>query len=152
MMKKGIFIGFLAFACAATTTAYADSNDVVGVDATFSTKTNSSADATNFDVKVYNNKNVLVAEQAGVTTTGHTDAYINNSVDTVALDLKGKFTKSDLAGGKVVVTIHPDGKQQWVFNNNIDVTYSDGSVVYHRWDKDKTLTQNSPTATDTWSD
>jgi len=151
MMKRSISIGFLVFACAAATTAYASGDpELVGVDATFTTKTNSNVDGTNFDIKVYNSQNVLVAEQTGITTTGHTDAWGDNSVDTVALDLKGAFKKSDLSAGKVRLDIHPDGKQKWEFNYNIDFTYADNSVVWQRWNNNKVLTQDKPTTSDSW--
>jgi hypothetical protein len=142
-MKKGMTIGFLAFASAAATSAYADSPAVVAMHATFITKTNTKGQDPNLDIKIYNNQHVLVAENKGVP-----GSWGNNSINSISLDLKKPFTKSDLSGGKVELGIHPSGTDNWGFNYNIATTYSDNSVVWQRWNG-KTMTKAKPTMSDT---
>jgi hypothetical protein len=143
MMKKGIFIGFLAFACAAAPMAYASNPEVVALHATFITKTNTKDQDPNLDIKIYNNQNVLVAENKGIASD-----WSNNSINSISLDLKKyTFKKSDLSGGKVQLDIHPGGKDKWEFNYSIATTYSDNSVVWQRWNG-KVLTQDKPTTSD----
>lgn len=141
-MKAGISIGFLAFACAAATTAYADSPEVVAMHATFITKTNTKDQEPHLDIKVYNNQNVLVAENKDITGN-----WSDSSINSISLDLKNTFKQSDLSGGKVQLDIHPGEKDKWEFNYNISTTYSDNSVVWQRWN-DKVLTQDKPTTSD----
>ena len=77
-MKKCILASLLALACAATTTVYgADSPEIVSVDATFDTTTNDKDHDTYLDVKVYNNRNVLVAEKRGI--GGHWNDHSTNT-------------------------------------------------------------------------
>ncbi len=142
MIRKSITIGFLAVACAATTAAYASNPEVVAMHATFITKTNTKDQDPNLDIKIYNNKNVLVAENKGIAGN-----WNDKSINSISLDLKTPFTKSDLAGGKVRLDIHPGGNDNWEFNYNISTTYSDNSVVWQRWDG-KLLTQDKSTMSD----
>ena len=142
MLKKGMTIGFLAFACATATSAYADNPDVVAMHATFITKTNTKDQDPNLDIKIYNNQHVLVAENKGVP-----GSWGNNSINSISLDLKKPFTKSDISGGKVELDIHPSEKDDWGFNYNIATTYSDNSVVWQRWNG-KELTKTKPTMSD----
>jgi hypothetical protein len=145
MMKKGITIGFLAFACAAATTAYASDPEVVAMHATFITKTNTKDQDPHLDIKIYNNQNVLVAENTGIPGT-----WDDNSINSISLDLKKDFKQSDISSGKVQLDIHPEGKEKWEFNYNISITYSDNSVIWKRWDG-KVLSQDKPTLSDTLS-
>ena len=145
MMKKSISIGFLAFACATATTAYASDPEVVAMDATFITKTNTKDQDPHLDIKVYNNQNALVAEKTGIEGN-----WNDNSVNTFSLDLKNAFKQSDISSGKVRVDIHPDGKEKLDFNYNIAITYSDNSVAWKRWNG-KALTQAKPTTSDSLS-
>jgi len=142
MMKRSISIGFLAFACATATAAYADNPEVVAMHATFITKTNTKDQDPNLDIKIYNNKDVLVAENKGIAGN-----WTDNSINSISLDLKNAFKQSDLSGGKVRLDIHPAGKDKWEFDYNISVTYSDNTVIWERWNG-KELTQEKPTMTD----
>jgi hypothetical protein len=142
MMKKSVFIGFLAFSCAAATTAYASNPDVVAMHATFITKSNTKDQDPNLDIKIYDDNHVLVAENKGIPGD-----WGNNGINSISLDLKKPFTQSDISGGKVELDIHPGGKEKWDFNYNISTTYSDNSVVWQRW-KGKELTQANPTLSD----
>ncbi len=142
MMKRSISICFLAFACAAATAAYANNVDVVAMHATFITKTNTKDQDPKLDIKIYNDKNVLVAENKDIT-----GSWSDNSVDSIVLDLKSAVTQADLAGGKVQLDIHPDGKDNWDFDYNISITYADNSVVWERWNG-KQLSQDKPTTSD----
>lgn len=139
-IKKGISAGFLLLAC--TTAAYADSPQVVAMHATFITKTNSNAADPHLDVKVYNNQHVLIAENDGIPGT-----WDNGAINSISLDMKSPATQADLSSGKIQLDIHPDGKQDWAFDYNLSITYSDNSVVWERWDG-KTLSQSSPTTGD----
>lgn len=144
MMKRSITIGFLAFACATATTAYAGDPEVVALHATFITTANTKDQDPHLDIKVYDNKNALVAENSGI--PGDWGA---NSINSISLDLKKyDFKQSDLDSGKVKLDIHPDGKDKWEFNYNIAITYSDNTVVWKRWDG-KVLSQDKPTTSDT---
>lgn len=146
MIKKSLVIGFLAFTCAAATTVYAaDNPEVVSVDATFDTTTNDKDHDTYLDVKIYNNRNVLVAEKKGI--GGH---WNDHSTNTVALDLKNTIKKSDLPAGKARLDIHPNGNDKWEFNYHVTITYSDSSVTEKRWDG-KVLTQDNPATIDSWT-
>ena len=142
IMKKGITIGFLAFACATATTAYASDPDVVAMHATFITKTNTKAQDPHLDIKIYNNKNELVAENTGIPGT-----WGDNSINSISLDLKKDFKQSDISSGKVKLEIHPEGQDAWKFNYNISITYSDNSLVWKRWNG-KELTQSKTTLSD----
>jgi hypothetical protein len=143
MMKRSISIGFFAFACAVTTTAYASNPEVVALHATFITKTNTKDQNPNLDIKIYTGQHVLVAENKGIAGD-----WNDNSVNSISLDLtKYTFTKSDLSGGTVQLDIHPGGKDQWKFDYNIATTYSDNSVVWQRWNG-KVLSQDKPTTSD----
>jgi hypothetical protein len=128
MLKTGLSIGLLAFAFAAASTAYADDPDVVAMHATFITKTNTNAQDPSLDIKIYDNKNNLVAENDGVP-----GQWGDNSINSISLDLKKPFKKSDLSGGKVELNIHPGGTQTWNFDYNISTTYSDNSLGWNRW-------------------
>jgi len=142
IMKRGMTIGFLAFACAATT-AYAGDPEVVAMHATFITKTNTKDQDPHLDIKVYDKKNALVAENTGI--AGEWGA---NSINSISLDLKKyTFKQSDLSSGKVQLDIHPDGKDEWEFGYNVSITYSDNSVVWKRWNG-KVLTHDKPTTSD----
>jgi len=128
MLKTGLSIGLLTFAFAAASTAYADSPEVVAMHATFITKTNTNAQDPSLDIKIYDNKNNLVAENDGVPGT-----WGDGSINSISLDLKKTFTKSDLDGGKVELVSHPGGAQKWTFDYNISTTYSDNSLGWNRW-------------------
>jgi hypothetical protein len=143
MMKKSITIGFLAFACAAATAAYASDPEVVAMHATFITKTNTKDQDPNLDIKVYDNQNALVAENSGIAGD-----WGDNSINSISLDLKKyTFKQSDLSSGKVKLDIHPSGKDKWDFDYNIAITYSDNTVVWKRWNG-KELSQDKPTTSD----
>jgi hypothetical protein len=142
MMKGSVSIGFLAFACAVATTAHADNPDVVAMHATFITNSNGKDQDPNLDLKVFNNKNVLIAENKGIT-----GSWSDNSIDSISLDLKTPIKQADLSSGKIELDIHPAGKDKWDFNYNLSVTYSDNSVIWERWNG-KELTQDHPTTSD----
>ena len=90
------------------------------------------------DIKIYNNKDVLVAENKGIAGN-----WTDNSINSISLDLKNSFKQSDLSGGKVRLDISPAGKDKWEFDYNISVTYSDNTVIWERWNG-KVLTQDKP--------
>lgn len=140
--KKSIFISILTITCMAATTAYADDPDVVAMHATFITKTNTKDQDPNLDIKIYDNKHNLVAENKGV--PGHWD---NNSINSISLDLTKDFKRSAIEDGKVQLDIHPSGKDEWAFDYNISITYSDNAVVWQRW-HDKELSEAKPTMSD----
>lgn len=141
-LKVSAYIGFLVFACAATTTAYASDPEVVALHITFITKKITKDQDPNLDIKVYDDENALVAENKGVPGD-----WSNNAINSISLDLKKPFTKSDLSGGKVELDIHPGGNEKWNFNYNIATTYSDNSVVWQHWN-DKQLTKDKPKTSD----
>jgi hypothetical protein len=143
IMKKSISIGFLAFACAAATAAYASDPDVVALNATFITKTNTKDQNPNLDIKIYDNKKGLLAENKDIP-----GQWSDNTIDSITLDLKKPFKRSDLS--KVQLDIHPSGKDKWEFDYNIAITYSDNTVVWQRWNG-KVLTQEKPTTSDSFS-
>ena len=143
-LLKHVLIGGFALTCA-TTTVYAENPEVVSVDATFDTTTNDKDHDTYLDVKVYNNRDVLVAEKTGI--GGH---WNNGTPSTVALDLKNTIKKTDLPAGKVRLDIHPNGNDKWEFNYHITITYSDNSVTEKRWDG-KVLTQDNASTSDSWT-
>ena len=140
-----ILISLLIISSTAATLYAADSPELVSVDATFDTTTNDKDHDTYLDVKVYNNRNVLVAEKTGIG-----GKWNDHSTNTIALDLKNKVTKSDLPAGKVRLDIHPNGNDKWEFNYHVTITYSDNSVTEKRWDG-KVLAQDNPTTIDSWS-
>ena len=143
MMKRGIYFGFLAIACATATAAYAGDPELVAMHATFITKTNTKDQDPHLDIKVYNNKNALIAENTGIAGN-----WGDNSINSISLDLKKyDFKQSDLSGGKVRLDIHPEAKDSWEFDYNISFTYSDNTVAWERWDG-KTLSSDKPTLTD----
>jgi hypothetical protein len=142
IMKRSISVGFMAFACAAATSAYASDPEVVAMHATFITKTNTKAQDPNLDIKIYDKKHVLIAENKGIP-----GEWGDNSINSVSLDLKKDFKQSDLSGGKVQLDIHPAGTDEWKFNYNISTTYSDNSVVWQRWNG-KVLTKDKSTMSD----
>lgn len=142
-IKKAITLGFLALACTTATAAYASSPEVVAIHATFISQSNSGGQDPHLTIKVYNNKHELVAENDGIPGQwGDTD------INSVSLDLKKPFDASDLASGKVELSIHPDGKANWAFNYNIATTYSDNTVVWQHW-TGKALSQDKATLSDT---
>jgi hypothetical protein len=141
--KKIILIGFLAYAGSAVTAAYASDPEVVALHATFITKSNTKDQDPHLDIKIYNNQKVLVAENDGVTGD-----WSDKGINSISLDLtKYNFKKSDLAGGKVELVVHPEATDDWAFDYNIATTYSDNSVVWQRW-TDKQLTRDKPTLSD----
>ncbi len=143
MLKSSLSIGFLVVAFAFASAAYAGSPQVVAMDATFITKTNTNAQDPHLDVKVYNNRHVLIAENDGIPGT-----WGNGAINSIALDLKSPATQADLASGKIELDIHPTGKQDWTFDYNLSITYSDNTVIWERWNG-KRLTQTGPTTSDT---
>lgn len=146
MMKRRITIGFLALAfAAAASAAYAGDPEVVAMHATFITKTNTKDQEPHLDIKIYNNQNVLIAENKDVA-----GSWSDNSIDSIVLDLKKDFKQSDISSGKVQLDIHPSGKEKWEFDYNISITYADNSVIWKRWDG-KVLTQDKPTLSDSLS-
>jgi len=143
MIKKGFSAGILVLACTAASAAYASSPQVVAMHATFISKANSSGQDPHLDIKVYNNKHELIAENDGIP-----GQWGNHDINSISLDLKKPFDESDISSGKVERSIHPDGKDDWAFNYNISTTYSDNSVVWQRW-KGKDLSQDKATLSDT---
>lgn len=142
MLKTGLSIGLLAFAFATASTAYADDPEVVAMHATFITKTNTNAQDPNLDIKIYDNKNNLVAENKGVP-----GQWGDNSINSISLDLKKPFTKSELSGGKVELNVNPGEQDKWTFNYNISTTYSDNSLGWNRW-SGKELSKAQPKLSD----
>lgn len=122
--------------------AYASSPSVVGMHATFINHSNSSGQDPHLDIKIFDNQNKLVAENKDVP-----GQWGNSDINSVSLNLKQPFTESDLASGKVQVSIHPDGKDDWKFSYNISTTYSNNAVYWQRW-KGKELSQAQPTLSD----
>lgn len=142
-IKTGFSLGFLVLACTMASAAYASSPQVVAMHATFISQANSSGQDPHVNIKIYNNKHELVAENDGI--PGH---WGNKDINSISLDLKKPFDASDIASGKVELDIHPDGKDNWAFNYNIATTYSDDTVVWQRW-KGKDLSQDKATLSDT---
>lgn len=143
MMKHGLSVGFLVVASALAPAAYASSPQVVAMHATFITKTNTNGADPHLNVKVYNNRNVLIAENDGIP-----GAWNDGAINSVSLDMKAPATQADLSSGKIALDIHPDGKQNWGFDYNLSITYSDNSVIWERWNG-KELTETKASTSDT---
>ncbi|HKB59844.1 MAG TPA: hypothetical protein VKC56_07325 [Gallionellaceae bacterium] len=142
-ITRSASIGFLLLASTLATAAYAGDPEVVAMHATFINKSNSSGQDPHLDIKIYDNKHQLVAENDSIPGN-----WGNTDINSVSLDLKRPFKESDLASGKVELTIHPDGKDTLAFDYNISTTYSNTNVYWQRW-KGKELSQAQPTLSDT---
>jgi hypothetical protein len=143
IMKRGFYTGFAVLAFSAASSAYASSPTVVAMHATFITQSNSSGQDPHLDIRIYNDDNKLVAENQSIP-----GQWTDHAINSVSLDLKSPFTKSDISSGKVALNIHPDGSDDWKFNYNLSITYSDNSVVWERWNG-KELSQVKSETSDT---
>lgn len=141
--SKVVSIGAMVLGATLASSAYASSPEVVAMHATFINKANTSGDDPHLDIKIYDSNNQLVAENKDVP-----GQWGNSDINSVSLDLKKPFTESELASGKVVVSIKPDGKDDWKFNYNISTTYSNNAVYWQRW-KGRELSQAQASLSDT---
>lgn len=142
-ITRSASIGFLLLASMLAPAAYAGDPEVVALHATFIDKTNSSGQDPHMDIKVYDNKNQLIAENDGIPGD-----WGNGDINSISLDLKRPVTESELSSGKIVVSIHPDGKDTLAFDYNIATTYSNNAVYWQRW-KGRELSQAQTSVSDT---
>jgi len=136
---------FTVMAVLLATPILAQDATVSNVSATFDTTTNDKDHDTYLDVTVYNNRGTIIAQKTGI--GGH---WNDHSTHVVALDLKNALHKSEIPGGTITLTIHPNGNDKWEFNFHIDLTYSDGSVTEKAWEGG-VLTQDDATTTVSWT-
>lgn len=129
MMKRGIIAGFMALACVAAAPAFADGNDVVGLNITFITKSNASAQDPHLTVQIVDGSGKVLAEGNNVTGNFGKDGIVS-----IVLDMKSDtISESELESGKVKLAVKPDGADSWSFDYNLAVTTSDDQVKWIRW-------------------
>jgi hypothetical protein len=122
-----------------------DSPELIAVSVTFDTTSNDKDHDTLLDVTVYNNRGKLLGRSTGI--SGH---WNDHSRDEIGLNLVNRLTRDDIPGGRLTLTIHPNGNDKWEFNAHVTLTFDDESEIEKTFNG-KVLTQDNPSVTLTWN-
>ena len=108
--------------------ASSDDPELTSVSAAFSTTSNDKDHDTLLDVMIYNNRGKLLAQSRGI--GGH---WNDGSSNEIGLTLVNRLKKSEIAGGRVALAIHPNGNDKWEFNFDLTLTYEDETTTQKGW-------------------
>lgn len=140
LILVGIFV-----ASAPVMRASSDDPELTSVSATFSTTSNDKDHDTLLDVMIYNNRGKLLAQSRGI--GGH---WNDGSSNEIGLTLVNRLKKSEIAGGRVALAIHPNGNDKWEFNFDLTLTYEDETTTQKGW-QGLVLTDDNSTKSLNWN-
>jgi hypothetical protein len=127
-----------------TSAAFAQEPTLSSVEAKFDTTKDGKNDDSKLDVYLKNGDGQEVGKSEG--NEGHWD---KKSSHTASIKIEGNPTKAALANGCVLLTFQPHGADNWKFNYQVTLSFSDGSFIIKELEVCE-LTQYNTTRTDSF--
>ena len=107
-----------------TSAASAQEPTLASVEAQFDTTKDNKNSDTKLDVYLKNRDGQEVAK-----SEGNEGVWDKHSTHTLALQIEGNPTKSEVEKGSVLLTFHPRGGDTWKFNYKFTLKFSDDSSI-----------------------
>jgi hypothetical protein len=128
-----------------TSAAFAQEPTRISAQVKFNTTRDDKNSDTKLDVYLKTSEGHEVAK-----SEGNEGRWKKNSSHTAALQVEGGRSKAEVENGSVSLTLHPKGNDEWDFNYEVTLKFSDGSVIRKHFNG-CVLTQDSPARTDVLS-
>jgi hypothetical protein len=106
------------------TAGFAHEPTLTSVEAKFDTTTDNKNGDSKLGVYIKNREGQEVAK-----SEGNEGVWDKHSSHSVTLQVEGNPTKADLVKGCILLTFHPHGADDWKFNYEVTLTFSDNSSI-----------------------